>query len=250
MLKLNTIHHGDCLELMSKLPDRSIDLILTDPPYGTTNCKWDSVIPFIPMWRELKRVRKPNTAIVLFGTEPFTSLLITSNIKEFKYNWIWQKDKPTNHLNSKKQPLRLCEYISVFYKLQCVYNPQLSLKDPKNIRAATLYRPSIDNYGSMDKKSKRAIPDTHTYPRELIQFGACFSKKGQSYHPTQKPVDLLEFLIKTYSNEGNTVLDFTIGSGSTALASKNTQRNFIGIEKDLKYIQVAERRLESLLVSS
>lgn len=234
---------GECLIKMAKLPDNSIDLVLTDPPYGTTACKWDSVIPLEPMWKQLNRLIKLNSAIVLFGSEPFSSALRMSNIKNYKYDWVWQKDKATNHLNAKKMPMRRNENISVFYAKQCTYNPQLQLKDPKNIRPATTKRKQIDNYGSMTKKSKRMISLDMSYPNETLYFRGCFGDKGLSSHPTQKPVPLMEYLVKTYTNEGDTVLDFTMGSGTTGVACVNLNRKFIGIELDEKYFKIAEERI-------
>ena len=236
---------GDCLELMKDIPSGSIDLILTDPPYGTTNCKWDTIIPFEPLWKQYKRIIKKNGAIVLFGAEPFTSMLICSNISWFKYNWIWQKDKATGHLNAKKQPMRTVETISVFYKNQCVYNPQLDKKPKKNIRPATTKRKNIQNYGSMDKESVRGIPIDMSYPKDILSFRGCFGDKGKSNHPTEKPVALLEYLVKTYTNDGETILDNCMGSGSTGVACVNTGRNFIGIELDEGYFQIAKERIEN-----
>ena len=227
---------------MPSLPDNSIDLILTDPPYGTTQCKWDSIIPFEPMWNELKRIIKDNGCIALFGSEPFSSALRMSNIKNFKYDWYWQKDKCTNHLNCKKQPMRNTEIISIFYKKQCLYNPQLTNKNAKDIRPPQTYRPHTEVYGEMSKVSKRGIPIDKTYPKQTLKFNVCWYK-GKIFHPTQKPVALLEYLIKTYTNENDTVLDFTMGSGSTGVAAKNLNREFIGIELDKKYFSIASNRI-------
>lgn len=218
-------------------------MILTDLPYGTTQCKWDSIIPFELLWKQYNRIIKDNGAIVLFGSEPFTSKLICSNIKNFKYNWIWQKDKATGHLNAKKQPMRTVETISVFYKKQCTYNPQLEKKPKENIRPATTKRKNIDNYGSMDKESVRAIPIDMGYPKDILKFRGCFGDKGKSNHPTEKPVDLLEYLIKTYTNEKEIVLDNTMGSGSTGVACKKINRKFIGIELEKKYYDIAVKRI-------
>jgi DNA modification methylase len=241
------LYNADCLEKMKDISDGSIDLVLTDPPYGTTACKWDTVIPFEPMWAEIWRVLKPNGACALFGAEPFSSALRMSQIKYFKYDWIWQKDKATNHLNAKKQPMRRNEIISIFYKKQCLYNPQLTKKDPKNIRPPTTKRKQAENYGKMTAESKREIPSDMSYPNETLKFRGCFGDKGKSFHPTQKPVVLLEYLIKTYTLEGETVLDFTMGSGSTGVACVNTGRNFIGIEKDEKYFEIAKKRINKVV---
>ena len=228
---------------MKKIPDGSIDMILCDLPYGTTACKWDTIIPFEPLWEQYNRIIKENGAIVLFGSEPFTSNLICSNIKNFKYNWIWQKDKATGHLNAKKQPMRTVETISVFYKKHCYYNPQLIEKPLKNIRPATTQRKNIDNYGKMDKKSTRGIPINMGYPKDVLQFRGCFGDKGKSNHPTEKPVPLLEYLVKTYTNEGDVVLDNCMGSGSTGVACINTGRKFIGMELDKQYFDIAVNRI-------
>jgi DNA modification methylase len=236
------LYKGDCLELMKDIPDGSIDAIITDPPYGTTACKWDSVIDFDLMWEQLNRIIKPNGAIVLFGSEPFSSALRMSNIKNYKYDWVWQKDKATNHLNAKKMPMRRNENISVFYKKQCTYNPQLKKKDPKNIRPERTKRKQTECYGNMTALSSRQIPVDMSYPNETLIFRGCFGEKVK--HPTQKPVALMEYLIKTYTNENETVLDFTMGSGSTGVACVNTNRNFIGIEQDDKYFEIAEQRIK------
>lgn len=243
-----TLYYGDCLAEMGRIPDGSIDLVLADIPYGTTQCKWDTVIPFEPMWAHLNRVIKKNGAIVLFGSEPFSSALRMSNIKNYKYDWVWQKDKATNHLNAKRMPVRRNELISVFYKMQCTYNPQLKKKDKKNIRPATTKRAQSEVYGKMIAVSKREIPLDMSYPNETLKFRGCFGNKGKSLHPTQKPVALMEYLIRTYTNEGETVLDFTMGSGTTGVACKRTNRNFIGIEKDAEYFEIAKNRIESILL--
>lgn len=236
---------GDCLEVMDKLIKQGIkfDAIITDPPYGTTRCKWDVIIPLDTMWNKLFYLSNVYTAVILFGNEPFTSNLICSNLKQFKYNWIWKKDKSTGHLNAKKQPMRITELISVFYDKQCLYNPQLSKKEKKNIRPPTIKRNNIDNYGSMDKFSIRGIPVDMSYPNEILEFRACFGDKGKSLHPTQKPIALLEYLIKTYTNENDLILDFTCGSGTTLVAARNLKRKCIGIELEEKYCEIAKKRL-------
>jgi len=233
---------GDCLEVMKGLEPHSVDLVLCDLPYGTTQCKWDTVIPFVALWERYFRVVKHSGAVVLFGAEPFSSLLRCSNLGNYKYDWVWQKDKGTGHLNAKKQPLRKTERISVFYSSQCTYNPQITDK-PKDIRPAATIRKNIDHYGSMDKPSVRGIPDDKAYPVDVLVFRRCFGDKGKSNHPTEKPVALLEYLIRTYSNEGDLVLDNCMGSGSTGVACVNTKRRFTGIEKDEIYFQTAQRRI-------
>lgn len=233
---------GDCLELMKTIPDGSVDLILTDPPYGTTACKWDSIIPFEPMWEQLKRIIKPNGAIVLFGSEPFSSMLRVSNLKMFKYDWIWEKPKGTGHLNAKKQPMRYTENIHVFYGGQCLYYPQKTNgHKPSNVNGKR--GKETDVYGNFKHIIRGG--QTDRYPKNILKFNNVNSAHG-IVHPTQKPVSLLEYLIKTYTQENETVLDFTMGSGSTGVACVNTNRNFIGIELDEKYFEIAQSRILQL----
>ena len=229
---------GDCLELMKTIPDGSVDMVLTDPPYGTTACKWDSVIPFEPMWEQLKRIIKPNGAIVLFGGEPFSSLLRCSNLKMFKYDWVWEKSKATGFLNSKKQPLRAHEIISVFYSKQPTYNPQMINGESYN-KGVRKEQTENDVYGRFNQVEVKS--DGLRFPRSVQYFKTAESEGG--FHKTQKPVALLEYLIKTYTQENETVLDFTMGSGSTLVAAKNTNRNAIGIELDEKYFEIAKTRI-------
>ena len=235
---------GDCLQLMKQIPTGSIDAIITDPPYGTTRCKWDSVIDFELMWEQLNRIIKPNGAIVLFGAEPFSSTLRVGNIKNYKYDWVWEKTQATGHLNAKRQPLRSNELISVFYKKQCTYNPQKTQGHKPMNRG--MRRLSVQNKTQVYGKATKELPfggNTDRYPRTNIVFK---SDKQKSYlHPTQKPVALMEYLIKTYTNEGETVLDFTMGSGSTGVAAKNLNRNFIGIEQDENYFNIAKGRINN-----
>ena len=237
--------NGECLEVMKSIPDASIDAIITDPPYGTTACKWDSVIDFKLMWEQLNRIIKPNGAIVLFGSEPFSSALRMSNIKYYKYDWVWDKKRCTGFLNAKKQPLRNNEIISVFYKKQPTYNPQPYRKNTLGNLGKSKAR-QTENYGRYN-----TIEDSNSnefgYPRTLlsqIPVMNNLTKDKSGHHPTQKPVALMEYLIKTYTNEGETVLDFTMGSGSTGVACVNTKRNFIGIEMDNKYFEIAEQRVK------
>jgi site-specific DNA-methyltransferase (adenine-specific) len=222
-----------------------VDAIITDPPYGTTACKWDSVIPFPEMWERLNKLIKPNGAIVLFGSEPFSSALRMSNIKNYKYDWIWEKDRPSNPMLSKKQPMRYTELISVFYNKQCVYNPQMVEDDKdKRIRIGKKY----DVKSGITEKTKAYVSDTHTpklkYPKNIQKFKRNWSPQ-QQVHSTQKPVALMEYLIKTYTNENETVLDFTMGSGTTGVACKNLNRNFIGIELDSNYFEIADSRINA-----
>ena len=232
---------GDCLEVMKSIPDGSIDAIITDPPYGTTACKWDSVIDFELMWEQLNRIIKPNGAIVLFGSEPFSSALRMSNIKNYKYDWIWRKTRPVGHLQAKKQPLKDIELISVFYNKQCLYNPQGTKKvdiKHKNTEA----RLNSSGFGVVGNAKKEYKQTTSNYPKRILDF-ASVHNVGNLTHPTQKPVLLMEYLIKTYTNENETVLDFTMGSGSTGVAAKNLNRKFIGIEQDENYFNIATDRI-------
>lgn len=238
----NWLFHGDCLEEMSYLKDKSIDFILTDPPYGTTACKWDSVISFEPMWKELKRVRKDSAAIALFGSEPFSSHLRMSNMKEFKCDWIWEKNRPAN-ITAKKQPMKYHEIISIFggsifYK-QMVMRSQNGLK---RMQAKAGFTQSYKTHNSKQHTIRVPIDRYDAIlknPTDILKF----NRDNRTFHPTQKPVPLLEYLIKTYTLEGETVLDFTMGSGSTGVACKNLNRNFIGIEKDEKYFEIAMKRI-------
>jgi site-specific DNA-methyltransferase (adenine-specific) len=221
---------------MKKIPDGSIDAIITDPPYGTTACKWDSVIPFELMWQQLNRIIKPNGAIVLFGSEPFSSALRMSNIENYKYDWIWEKNRSTGHLNAKKQPMRNTENIILFYEKQVNYNPQKTEGIPYK------KTPSTNTYTGYGKhKPVYQNNNGFRYLKTTIKIDVTQNEK----HPTQKPVLLMEYLIKTYTNENETVLDFTMGSGSTGVACVNTKRNFIGIEKDDSYFKIAEERINS-----
>lgn len=241
--------HGDCLELMKEIPDKSVDLILTDPPYGTTACKWDSVIPFEPMWEELERVVKDNGAILLFGAEPYSSLLRTSNLSLYKYDWKWEKPSAANFLNFKFQPAKVHEDICVFAKMassyskrgNMSYNPQMESGEPYTQKSGKQKTKNSNTSVRSDIEQVVTVNTGKRYPRSVQRF----SRDRERLHPTQKPVDLLEYLIKTYTNEGDTVLDFTMGSGSTGVACVNTNRNFIGIELDDKYFEIAKERIES-----
>ena len=230
---------GDCLERMKEILDGSIDLILTDPPYQATACSWDSMIPFEPMWAELKRIIKPNGAIVLFGAEPFSSLLRCSNIKDFKYDWVWEKSKATGFLNSKRQPLRAHEIISVFYSKPPTYTPQMTEGVAYN-KGVRKEQTQNDVYGSFDQVEVKS--DGLRFPRSVQYFKTAESEGG--FHKTQKPVALLEYLIKTYTQENETVLDFTFGSCSTGVACLNTSRKFLGVEMDEKYFDIGVNRMQ------
>jgi len=240
---------GDCLELMKDIPDESIDLILTDPPYGTTACKWDSIIPFELMWKELKRIRKPNSAIALFGAEPFSSLLRSSNIDEFKYDWYWNKNSTSGFMNAKLKPMNTMEIISIFSSgktspgnaKNMKYYPQGLILFNKIVKSGNKAHKENSPFrqNSTPSNEKGHLQRYTNYPRNYLEF----SYQKNAFHPTQKPVDLLEYLIKTYTLESEVVLDFTMGSGSTGVACKNTNRNFIGIELDKTYFEIAEKRI-------
>jgi site-specific DNA-methyltransferase (adenine-specific) len=227
------LRQGDCLELMRAIPDGSVDMVLTDPPYGTTACKWDSVIPFAPMWEQLKRVIKPNGAIVLTASQPFTSALVMSNLDWFRYEWVWNKKQSGSFMTAKLQPLKITESVLVFSAGKCPYNPLMrkgKLRKKGGAKTSMLY-------GATPSK----ISDDY-FPTNLIEISNAF--KGGRTHPTQKPVALMEYLIHTYSNEGETVLDFTMGSGTTGVACRNLNRNFIGMELDANYFEIAKKRIE------
>ena len=241
---------GDCLEKMKDIPDGSVDAIITDPPYGITACKFDNVIPFDLMWEQLNRIIKPNGAIVLFGSEPFSSALRMSNIKNYKYDWVWKKTKPTGFSHSKNMPLKDFENVVVFsngsighkklIKNRMEYNPQGVFNCERKIK-----RNKKGFEGSMERKSQvnEYIGKLSGFPKMVLEFNNVIHNKTP--HPTQKPVALMEYLIKTYTNEGETVLDFTMGSGSTGVACKNTNRNFIGIEMDENYFNIATNRINN-----
>ena len=238
------LYKGDCLEVMDKLIEQGIkvDAIITDPPYGTTACKWDSVIPFDDMWQRLNKLIKPNGAIVLFGSEPFSSALRVSNIKNYRYDIIWEKSRFTNFLFVKKQIGKIHENISIFYKNQPTYNPQMENGKPYSRKGTgkpktkeLMEKPATDN-GFFNESGKR-------YPKSIQKFP--FHNVG-NLHPTQKPVELIEFLVKTYTNENEIVLDFTMGSGTTGVACVNTNRKFIGIELDDNYFEIAKNRINNI----
>lgn len=226
---------GDCLELMKKIPDGSVDMILCDLPYGTTACKWDNVIPFEPLREQYKRIIKPNGAVVLFATPPFSANLAFSQIEWFRYSWYWKKPH-TGQLNAKKMPLKNIEEVLVFYKSQPTYNPQFSKGNPYTVHRKA-YKGS-ECYGKQTGHS--TVSQGDRYPMQVLEF----KHDKQRAHPTQKPVALLEYLIRTYTNEGETVLDNCMGSGSTGVACVNTGRDFIGIELDPDYFAIAQKRIK------
>ena len=235
------IRQGDCLELMKEIQDNSIDMILCDLPYGTTACKWDDVIPFDKLWEQYERITKDNGAIVLFGQEPFSSLLRISNLKTYKYDWYWEKERLTNISQVKRRAGKTVETISVFYKKQPTYNPQMSIyTGPKRTNKVKNGKLGIltDN---QNKKVYEYKDNGLRYPTQILKFKRdCLTC---NLHPTQKPVALLEYLIKTYTNEKETVLDNCMGSGSTGVACINTNRNFIGFELDEHYFNIVKERL-------
>lgn len=243
MLELNKIHHGDCLELMKDIPDKSVDMILCDLPYGTTACKWDTIIPFADLWEQYERVIKDNGAIVLNSDEPFTTELIKSNMKDFRYRWIWEKSYSTGFMNANKMPLKNIEDVLVFYKKLPTYNPQGVIEvnkkqTRKKDKATTIYN-------DMGLKDGEYVQKFSNYPKQIIRT----TKKERTVHPTQNPVELAEYLIKTYTNEGETVLDNCIGSGTTAIACINAGRFFIGIEQEQEYVDIANKRINDLLIN-
>ena len=244
--KSGILFKGDCLEIMKDVPDGSVDMILCDLPYGTTACKWDTIIPFEPLWEQYKRIIKKNGAIVLFGSQPFTTALIMSNIKEYKATWYWKKERGTNFVQAKRYPMRVIEDCLLFCKGTPTYNPILRevkpyshvLPKPKNGTSQHMDSKSVDLEGNRIYKSYNTA-----YPINVLEFSRDNMAKGKSLHPTQKPVALLEYLIKTYTNDGETVLDNCMGSGSTGVACLNTNRRFIGIELDENYFNVAKERI-------
>lgn len=232
MIKL---YNNDCLKILPTLPDHSVDMILADLPYGTTRNKWDSVIPIDLLWKQYTRLLKVGGVVALFGDEPFSSSLRLSNSKWYRYDWYWIKNRGTGFLNAKRMPLKAVETISIFYPKLPLYNPQMTKGKPYKARSNS----HSNNYGKYKVKVSTENNSGTRYPVNAIHF----DKVSRTIHPTQKPVDLLEYLIKTYTNEGMTVLDNVMGSGSTGVACKNLNRNFIGIEKDPDYFKLAEERI-------
>jgi len=237
----STFVNADCFDVFPFIEDKSIDAIICDLPYGTTNCKWDSVLPLDLLWEQYRRILKPNGVIVLSSTQPFTSVLVGSNIKSFKYEWIWQKSHATGHLNAKKQPMRQHENICIFYDKQCTYNPQMIKKDYLDKRTKSGQIEKVDVYNSFTKVD-RQIDVTDGYPKTIQYFATPFKGGEGGKHPTQKPLSLMEYLIKTYTNEGDMILDNTMGSGTTNLACIKLNRKSIGIEKEKQYFDIAVRR--------
>lgn len=254
MLELNKIHHGDCLELMKDIPSKSIDMILCDLPYGVSACKWDTIIPFELLWKQYERIIKENGAIVLTASQPFTSALVMSNPKLFKYEWIWEKNRPSNFALAKIQPMKHHESICVFYKKQPTFNKQPTERTGEG---STKIDRAKRNGTTFKRKNSEMFPitgetDPYSYnsnkknPISILSFNTESNNqyKKQVFHPTQKPIKLFEYLIRTYTNDGEVVLDNCIGSGTTAIAAINTGRFFIGIEKEKEYVDIANKRIE------
>ena len=249
-----TIYNGDCLEIMPTLESASIDLVLTDPPYNMTNCEWDKLIPFDKMWNCLDKITKETTPICLFGSEPFSSALRMSNIKNYKYDWIWYKNFSSSFAIAKKRPMKYHEIISVFYRKQCSYYPQFEeysdsvkkrFKDGEKVNFEKQNKnPTNEIYGGLHLGTGVIDFKRGKYPEDVLKFKVVPNCNGNRLHPTQKPTDLLEYLIKTYTNEGDLVLDFTSGSFSTAIACLNTKRKFIGIELDTNYYEIGKKRIK------
>jgi site-specific DNA-methyltransferase (adenine-specific) len=236
--------NADCLDAMRDIPDGSVDMVLTDPPYGTTACKWDSVIPFEPMWEQLKRITKPNGAIVLTASQPFTSALVMSNVKMFKYCWVWNKGVGVNFFHVKKQPLKTTEDVCIFYSKQPNYTPKMDKRE-KTIKKSNNNAGESSGY-KVERSSLKYVGRVYdeSYPNVVLDFSSR-TAGSRGLHPTQKPVALMEYLIKTYTNAGETVLDFTMGSGTTGVACKNLGRSFIGIEMDADYFAAASARIDA-----
>lgn len=245
------LFQGDCLEVMDRLIEQGVvvDAIITDPPYGTTACKWDSVISFDEMWERLNKLIKPNGAIVLFGSEPFSSALRMSNIKNYKYDWVWEKTKVSGFTNAKNKPLHTLENVVVFSfgvtantknkHKKMIYYPQGLTRVDKQVKNSK--RSDDSTIGNRPSRQGSYVQEFSNYPKNILRF----SSEKNTVHPTQKPVPLMEYLIKTYTNESETVLDFTMGSGTTGVACKNLDREFIGIELDETYFNIAKERIDN-----
>lgn len=238
----NQVLQGDCLELMKDIPDGSVDMIMADLPYSTTQCRWDTIIPFEPLWEQYERVIKTNGAIVLTAQQPFTSALIMSNPKSYRYNWVWDKVISTNFMNAKKMPLKGFEDVCVFYKKLPTYNPVMTEGKPFIDKRNNVLKERVSKeiYGTMPLPMEQKNEGTR-YPRGFIKISA---RNNKPIHPTQKPVALMEYLIKTYTNEGDLVLDNVAGSGTTGVACQNLNRNFILMEQEPEYVEIIKQRLK------
>jgi site-specific DNA-methyltransferase (adenine-specific) len=244
-----SLYHGDCLEVMKSIPDGSIDAIITDPPYGTTACKWDSVIPFEPMWEQLKRITKDNSAIIFTSSQPFTSNLVMSNTKMFKHEWIWEKNRGSNFATLKYAPMKEHESVLVFCKTSPKYFPVMQERKGAGLDR-TKYKYNPTNTGKREALGNLEMTHANHNGNNVLRYPSSIQKFNTEVgkHPTQKPVTLMEYLIKTYTQENETVLDFTMGSGTTGVACKNLNRNFIGIELDAKYFDIACKRIGDRLI--
>lgn len=239
------LYQGDCLELMKQIPNESIDCIICDPPYGTTPCRWDNMLPFDLLWKEYNRIIKPSGAIIIFAQEPYASYLRMSNIKMYKYDWYWEKERITNVFQIKKRAGKTVENICVFYKKQCTYNPQKEKHEGKLVKnkIGANARWSVTQAGHKQTNKPMEYNDDGTrYPTQVLRINR--DNLHKRLHPTQKPLELLEYLVKTYTNEGDLVLDNCMGSGTTGVACKNLHRKFIGIEKEEEYFNIAKNRIE------
>ncbi len=253
MIELNKIYNEECLEGMKQIPDGSVDMILCDLPYGTTSCAWDEIIPFEPLWKQYERVIKDNGAIVLTASQPFTSKLVMSNIKWFKHEWIWEKQRASNFMRANHEPLKYHENVCVFYSAQPTYNPifenyseSTNKRFSRNGKVNSQKMVSagyINEIQNVKKVNGEINIQRGAYPKSIKRFSCVQNANKTRVHPTQKPVALMEYLIRTYTNEGDTVLDFTMGSGTTGVAAMHTGRNFIGIEMDAGYFAIAEERI-------
>jgi site-specific DNA-methyltransferase (adenine-specific) len=236
---------GDCLEVMQTIPNKSIDAIICDLPYGTTACKWDSVIPFEPLWAQYKRIIKDNGAIVLFGSQPFTSALVVSNIKWFKYELIWEKSMPSGMATSAFMPMKYHENIVIFYDKKPTYNKIMAERsEAGKVRAKTPICGAYKaNHVNLNQQITKQYDVEKVNPKSILKFASVPNAKGYKLHPTQKPVDLIKYIVKTYTNQGDVVLDNCMGSGTTGVACKNLGRKFIGIEQNANYFEVAKKRI-------
>ena len=234
--------NDDCMNALPRIADNSVDLVLVDPPYGTTNCKWDTPLPLEVLWAQLRRITKDNAAIVIMAQAPFDKVLACSNLKEFRYEWIWEKTNATGHLNAKKMPMKAHEVALVFYRELPTYNPQKTRGHTRKTASSDRAKAQGEVYGT--QKGVSSYDSTDRYPRSVQVFAK--DKQKSPLHPTQKPVALMEYLIKTYSNEGDSVLDFTMGSGTTGVACVNAGRSFTGVELEADYFDIARARIEGI----
>jgi site-specific DNA-methyltransferase (adenine-specific) len=246
----NKLYRGECIEIMSTLPDGCVDMVFADLPYGSTQNSWDSLIPFDKLWEAYTRVVKEDGAIVLTAQPPFDKVLACSNLKDFRYEWIWEKNKATGHLNAKKMPMKAHENVLVFYRKLPTYNPQKTVgHKPMNAVLPRDHIPEPDkkrNYNHVDKRLGNVGGGTDRYPRDVLYFPVINNDDPLKFHPTQKPVSLIEYFIKTYSNPGDTILDNCMGSGSTCIACINTEREYIGIEFEEEYYNLAQQWISSV----